>query len=202
MNKNTKKVVGASVGIVVVALIVLVGFYLLNQGKISFRRGSGSQAASEIMKLKEKDLEMKYPSTPPEVVKLYWRLNKCIYNNSMKEKDMEALLTQLRLLYDEEMLNEEGNSLEDMLERMKEDKKSFQKDKRTISSYMVDGDRAVEYSEVDGKECASLTSSVLEDVKSKKTKSYASFLCRKSEDGKWKILGWEQIDESQATVGK
>lgn len=202
MNKNSKKVAGASIAIVIVAVIVLVGFYLLSQGKFSFKRGGTSQTASEIMKLKEKDLALKYPSTPTEVVRLYWRMNKCIYNSSMKEKDLKAILTQMRLLYDEELLNEEGNSLDDMLKEIKTDKESFQKENRIISSYTVDKETAVEYSEVDKRECATLTSSILEDKKSEKTRSYARFLCRKDDDGKWKILGWEQIPESEATAGK
>ena len=125
MDKMTKKIVRAFILMVIAAALVLVGFYMLTNRKISTTEKTVTQSSSEIEKLKAKDLELSYPGTPSEVVKLYWRLNKCMYNTSMSDKDFEALLQQLRLLYDEELLATEGNSWENMLENFKKDKKNF-----------------------------------------------------------------------------
>lgn len=198
--KMRKKIIRVLLFIIIVIALVLTGCYLISNKDRILKGKNASQASSEVEKLKAKDLELKYPSTPTEVVKLYWRLNKCMYNNSMKDEDFEALLKQLRMLYDEELLGEEENSWDNMLQNFETDKKAFSKAKRVISVYTVDSDSAVEYAELEGKECATLTSSTLETVKSKNTKTYAKFMCRKDSDGKWKILGWEQIDASEASV--
>ena len=199
MDKKKKKVGGTAVAIIIVAALVLGGFYLMTkQGGLLGGRKSAA-TASEVKALKIKDLELGYPSTPSEVVKLYWRYTKCIYNSTLKEADLEALLEQLRLLYDEEMLAEEENGWDNMLENIKQDKETFSKQKRVISTYKVDIGSDVNYAKLDGKECATLISTTMETVNSKTTIAYARFLCRKADDGKWKIVGWEQIDANEAT---
>lgn len=197
--KKKKNMIIVCVGVILGVALGVVAFCLLNGKGITFGQKS-AQSASEVKKLKEKDLELKYPSTPSEVVKLYWRINKCLYNSSLKEDDLEALLKQLRLLYDEELLEDQENSWDNMLQKLKEDKKKFSKEKRVLSTYTVDKESAVTYAEVAGKECATLTSTTMETVKSKGARAYAKFMCRKDGDGKWKILGWEQIDKSETTV--
>lgn len=198
MDKMTKKIVRAFILMVIAAALVLVGFYMLTNRKISTTEKTVTQSSSEIEKLKAKDLELSYPGTPSEVVKLYWRLNKCMYNTSMSDKDFEALLQQLRLLYDEELLATEGNSWENMLENFKKDKKNFSNAKRVISSYTVEGDKSVKYATLEGKECATVFSDTLETVKSKNTMTHAKFMCRKDDNGKWKILGWEKTAANEA----
>lgn len=185
--------------LIVVAALVLVGYYMLVRNNKK-GEGSASLPRTEVGKLKAKDLELEYPGTPTEVVKLYWRLNKCLYNNSMRKKDFKELFQKQRMLYDDEFLEAEGNSYEEMEEAFQKDKAAFSKAKRLISSYIVDDDNQVKRGEVDGKECATLTVSILETKKSKSMKTYASFMCRKSEDGKWKILGWEQDKGSDSDV--
>lgn len=186
-----QKTVVVFIVLIVVAALVLAGYYILMRNNKKGER-SASLPRTEVGKLKAKDLELEYPGTPTEVVKLYWRLNKCLYNNSMGKKDFKELFQKQRMLYDDEFLEAEGNSYEEMEAAFKKDKAAFSKAKCLISSYIVDDDNQVKRGEVDGRECATLSVSILETVKSKSTKTYASFMCRKSEDGKWKILGWEQ----------
>jgi hypothetical protein len=194
MKRTIKKIVTVVVILLVIAAAVFGAYSILNRNTSSHEE-TEELPKTEIGKLKAKDLELKYPGTPTEVVKLYWRFNQCIYNTSMKEDDLEALLTQLRMLYDEEFLQEDGNSYKEMLAALKKEKKQFTKDKRFISSYVVQEDKEVEYGKVDGKDCASLVTSTLETVnKSKSTQTYEKFLCRQADDGKWKIMGWETTD--------
>lgn len=47
---------------------------------------SDQKPATEVEKLIAKDIENGYPETPAEVMKLWGRINKCLYNNSMDEE--------------------------------------------------------------------------------------------------------------------
>lgn len=194
MKKSTRKIVIASVIILCVAGLALYGYYRLNKSD-AFQKKSSKPPSTEAGKLMEKDLEDKYPGTPTEVLKLYWRFNKCMYNTSMKDEYFEGLLKQLRMLYDDELLAEEENSWDNMLDYFHEEVNAFTKAERFISSYTVDKNSSVKYGKVDGKECATIMSSVFESAKSKHTVVYEKFLCRQDASGKWKILGWEKTNE-------
>lgn len=197
MDKMTRKIVVAFIIMIAAAALILAGYYMLDRKGLLAGDEAEALPKTEVGKLEAKDLELEYPSTPTEVVKLYWRFNKCMYNTSMKDKDFESLLKQLRLLYDDEFLAADGNSYEEMLSSFQEDKKAFNKANRVISSYTVDAESDVEYGAIDDRECASLTTSTLETInKSKNTQTYAKFMCRRDEDGKWKILGWEKTSAS------
>ena len=52
--------------------------------------------ASEAERLINKDLEVGYPDTPTEVLKLFGRMNQCIYNNNMSDKQFDELRKQKR----------------------------------------------------------------------------------------------------------
>lgn len=197
MDKMTKKIIGAFLIMVAVAALILAGYYMLSKKETPATHETVSLPSTEIEKLKAKNLELKYPGTPSEVVKLYWRLNKCIYNTEMSDEDLEALLKQLRLLYDEELLSQTENSSKNMFKMLKADKKEFNKMKRLISSYTVESERDVKYAKLEGKECATLITSTLESVSSKNTMTYEKFICREDNNGKWKILGWEKTSNSE-----
>ncbi|MCH5268416.1 MAG: hypothetical protein J1E62_08745 [Lachnospiraceae bacterium] len=191
MDKTTKRIVIAVVGMICVAALVLVAYYLISQGKIGSGKGKNS-SSSEVEKLLNKDLESKYPEIPTEVVKLYWRFNKCIYNNSMSDKEFEGLLEQLRLLYDEELLAESGNSWDNMYDNLKKDKEQYAKDSQVIATYAVQKSSTVNYATIDGKECATVVTGTSLKAKSKREQTYEKFMLRKDSKGNWRILGWEQ----------
>lgn len=52
--------------------------------------------ASEAERLINKDLEVGYPDTPTEVLKLFGRMNQCIYNNNMSDKQFDELVNQMQ----------------------------------------------------------------------------------------------------------
>ena len=62
--------------------------------------------ASEAERLINKDLEVGYPDTPTEVLKLFGRMNQCIYNNNMSDKQFDELVNQMRLLYSNSLLSQ------------------------------------------------------------------------------------------------
>ena len=189
MKKTTKKITGVLVLMVCVAAIVIAGFYFISK-QDKEKAEDPLQPTTEVEKLLKKDLESNYPETPAEVVKMYWRFNKCMYNTSLEDKDFEGLLKQLRLMYDEEFLAAEDNSWDNMLKNFKKDKEVYESDKKTISNYNVEPNSEVKYGEVDGKECATVVSATLIKKKSEREMVYEKFMCRKDSKGDWKRLGW------------
>lgn len=195
MGKGTKKIVFSLFGIIVAAVCVVVLYYLISEGKLE-SSGISTANESEVQKLLEKDIDTSYPETPAEVVKLYWRYNKCIYNNAGGEKNTKGLLKQIRKFYDTELLEGEGNSWDEMLKQVKNEQAEYAKKKRTISTYVVQPNSTVQYADLDGKESAAVMSGVLTKEKSKRLQVYEKFICRKDQDGRWRILGWKQTKDA------
>ena len=195
MNKKTRKILFAFVGMLFAAALILVFYYLLTEGKIDLSK-QAQPSSKEVEKLLEKNLDNGYPETPTEVVKLYWRYNKCIYNNSVNDKDFDNMLDQLRKLYDDELLALDENSKKNMADNFKKDQKEYAKEKKTISSYIVQKNSTIQTGKIDGKECATVISATMTKKKSDRKQTYEKFLCRKDADGKWKIMGWEQTSDA------
>ena len=158
----------------------------------------GKIPSSEAGKLLAKDLELKYPETPTEVLKLYWRLNRCMYNESedVSDSEFEGLLKQLRMLYDDELLAEENNSYETMLKNFKADR---EKAELSISSAcIVQANDTIEVVELDGKECATVITFCLIKEDGEMTQTYEKFMCRRDSAQKWKIVGWQLTTADEA----
>lgn len=199
MNKMNKKIIGAFTIIIVLAVVVLGIYFVLNR-QAEKEAGEDVLPTTEVGKLLDKDLELSYPETPTEVIKLYWRINCCLYNNrKLSDENVEGLLKQLRMLYDEELLAAESNSYENMLENLKTDRKKYKDSDQTISSaYCVQKNDSIVVKKVDNRECTSIISSTLLKEKGDTVKTFEEFFCRKDSDGKWKILGWQQTTAGAA----
>ena len=102
MDKNRKKLMSAFMIMLVIAALAVAGYYIINKQITQKAQDEVNLPDTEVGKLLAKDLDVAYPETPTEVVKLYWRLNQCMYNESMDDKEFEGLLKQLRKLYDQE----------------------------------------------------------------------------------------------------
>lgn len=197
MNKTKKKIVGVFTVIIVAAAAVLAVYFLLNR-EAARKAEEGALPKTEIGKLLAKDLELKYPETPTEVVKLYWRINRCLYNDDLNDKDFEALYKQLRLLYDEEFLADKNNSYDKMLKNLKKEKEGYGDKKKTISVSVVQKNDTIKTVKLDGKECVTVISSTLLKDKGDTTKTFEQFICRRDSNKKWKILGWQLTTEKEA----
>lgn len=190
MDKSRKKVMSAFMIMLVLAALAVAGYYIINNRITKEAQEEVKLPDTEVGKLLAKDLDVAYPETPTEVVKLYWRLNQCMYNDSMSDKEFEKLLKQLRKLYDKELLDKNENSWDLMLSSFKNDKQKFSDNKQKISSYIVQDNSAVEFGKEDGKDCATLLTNTLMKKGTDRVKVYEKFMCRKDSSGKWKILGW------------
>ncbi|SET55730.1 DUF6715 family protein [[Clostridium] polysaccharolyticum] len=195
--KHKQRINGKSIVLVILLFAVILGFYMSTSGG-----KKNEKKDDEFTILKEKNIEDSYPETPREVVKLYGRIVKCIYGKDMTSDKVEALVNQLRVLFDEELLEE--NPLEMQLQALDYDLKNFYENKEVIFNYEVNKNSLVT-GKVDGIESATVELS----FSLRKDKEYARskelFLLRQDSDGKWKIVGWQLIkkeDKSKSAKEK
>lgn len=147
---------------------------------------------TELDKLLEKDLSASYPATAREVVKLYSRMMKCLYQQEMNQEQLEGMASQLRMLFDEEFL--EANPWDDYLLELQEEIKESKENKRTISSYQVEkASSVINWSDED-KDYARMIAYYLQKEGTQSLRIYEEFVLRKDMDGDWKILGWRLTD--------
>ena len=194
MDKMTKKIVGAFAAILVIAALILAGYFMMNKQA----EEESVLPTTEVGKILAKDLETKYPETPTEVVKLYWRINRCMYNEDTSDKDVEAVLKQLRKLYDDELLQDDKNTYENMLKKLKDDKKKRLDAGQTFLPSVVQKNNTLKIVKMDGKDSAAVMTATTIKGKKETAKVYERFVCRKGDDGKWKILGWQQVPQAEA----
>lgn len=199
MDKMTKKIIGVF-SVIIVLAVLIIGVYVAMGKQAQKEARESVLPSSEISKLLAKDLDTKYPETPTEVVKLYWRFNCCIYNKNkgMTDEYFEKLLKQQRKLYDKEFLASSDNSYDKMLKKFKNDREKRLDAGQSMSQYIVQKNDTVEVKKIDGRENATVATSVIIKAKGETTKVYESFMCRRAEDGNWKILGWQQINQAKA----
>lgn len=187
-----KKVLTAFILMVCIAAASITFYYFISKTDDTETQVT-TELGSETEKLTQKDLDTKYPATPSEVVKLYWRFNKCMYNTKMSDEEFEQLLEQLRKLYDEEFLAREENSWENMLANFKKDRDDYMDNDKVIAMYRIEPSSSGEYGTVDDKEYAIMMATIMVKQKAKRTSVVERFMCRLDKNGYWKILGWEQV---------
>lgn len=194
MSKTGKKILTAFILMVCLAVGAVAVYYYISRPDSSNAQEGTETTGTEIEKLLNKDLDTKYPETPVEVLKLYWRFNKCMYNEKMSDSEFEKLLEQLRKLYDEEFLSHEDNSWENMLDSFKKDREEYMENSKKISIYTVGQGSSAVSGKIDGRETVSITCNALIKQKAERINVYEEFMCRRDNDNKWKILGWKKTD--------
>lgn len=189
------------IGFVLVMVLVVVGAlgiyykYMKRQQADSVTR----TPTTETEKLIAKDMEMGYPETPTEVMKLWGRFNQCLYNTTLDEEQMIDLLKQLRTMYSSDLL--EQNPEESHIDKLQKEISQFQDDKGNIVSYSTETGKSVQYKTINSRECANIRISYFINKKGSYAKSYQDFILVK-EDGKWKILGFKEADTASETKSK
>lgn len=173
----------------VVCIIVIGIMFVYYQHKNSDKSGVATNSSSEIEKLSTKDLEVAYPETPSEVIKLYGRICQCMYNTDMSDEQLEKMVTQIRMLYSTTLL--EQNSLEEQKNNLMEELNEFSSKKRKIVNYSVDKSSSVKYKEIGGRECAYVQMSFFMSEKGKYSKSFQDYVLVK-EGTNWKILAFKK----------
>ncbi len=197
MKKYLGKIIAA---IIVLGLVIWGVFYWINNHNTSKDFSSDKKKNSEAQTLIEKDLENYYPSTPSAVVDLWGRINKCWYNQTISEKELDALISQMRLLMDPEFLA--INPLEEYRENLVKEIKDYKKNKKLLVLYKVQKQSQVVYftgKDTDHHDAANYATLVsylmVQEKKTSVTYTYQKFLLREDEKKHWRIVGWEKTDK-------
>lgn len=191
--KNKKSLYAFVVIILLVALGVLAIYYKFM--KRQQMQDTVHTPTTETEKLIAKDLEMGYPETPKEVMKLFGRINQCIYNKSMSSEDFSTMVGQLRELYCKEL--KDKNEQKKMEETIRSEKSTYKSQNRKIINYNIEEENTFQYKEVEGKELVYLGFSYFIRANSEySTVNWFAILVK--EDGKWKIREFNpQKNQSQ-----
>lgn len=187
-----KKIVGA-ITLVVLAVVIIAGFVL-----ISHRNPKTVEDTTEISEVDElinKDISSQYPATPREVMKLYNRYILCLYGvdgAELTEAQVHELGAKMRELYDEELL--EGNPEDAYYQKLTMELAAYRNAKKVMIQANVCDSNEVESIDIKGIPGALVDVSYFTKEGSQDfTRTYEQFLMRKSEEGKWKILGFEKV---------
>ncbi len=190
MKKHLGKIIG--IGAIAVIIILCLFYYLNNRSDGIFEKKGSSTEAELIL---SKNLDSFYPSNQREVVRMFYRINKCCYNEKISDEQYEQLLDQLRKLFDKEFL--EANPREKQRTAFYDELTLARQSKRIISITKVQKQSQVkEWTDENGNEFSSIIGCMVETEKGKKAYDiYYEFLLRKDSEGKWKIVGWQLGDK-------
>ena len=149
-----KKYVKTIIIVSVLALMCIGYFFYLSNRKSTKDATDKSVGNQEVAALTTKDIDKNYPESPKEVVKLYARITKAYYKTSLTDEQIEALGTNARKLFDNELKSKQTDK--EFLDALKADIADYNSAKRYIADYTMDGSQAVKYTTIDNKEYASL----------------------------------------------
>lgn len=192
MNKAKKSTVKTIIVMAVILIVIVISYYFVRTSTKPLIK-TDSNNASELEILLAKDMKNSYPSSPREVVKLYSRITKCLYNQELKDKDIDNLSEVLRALLDEELLN--NNPKDVYLIDLKTDITTYRKANREIINYSVQSEEKINYWDKNKENFASVVTSISLKEGDDYNKTYHKYILRKDNDGQWKILGWELTKE-------
>lgn len=188
MKKSIRRTLTTIVVMIGLAFLVL-WFYdnLLKRTEPLF--GGSEEQLTKAEKLIQKDLELYYPETPREVVRLFGNMLKTLYGE-LSDEETEALALKIRELYDEEFLA--NNPKEEYIKNLYSELAEWKDKDRRITNYLFSSEKEPEQSVIDGRKynIEYVYFTIQENMK---YKEQWRILLRLDEAGKWKILGWETI---------
>ena len=180
---------GFIIAFVLVLLIIGYYFYLSNR---EVEPKEEDVKITEVQELLLRDLGRNYPPTPKEVVKYYFQITKCLYNEELSEEDIEALALKLAEMFDDELAANQVQ--EEYFENLKNEIMAF-KNGNMILNYSTSTSTDVDYYNEDGREWARLYGTFYLSVNKKMSSLEEVFVLRKDDDGHWKLYGWETVSE-------
>ena len=188
--KNLAKLAGS---LILLGIAVLVVFYWLNNRPDDSIFSKDGEKNTEAQAILAKDLDRNYPATVREVVRLYSRITKCWYSETISEEELADLARMQRSLFDEELLEE--NPLSEFTERLKKEVTAAKEEKRIMSSYKVQKESSVKKWKAEEGSFASIIAYFVTRINKKGYEyTYEEFLLREDENGRWKIVGWQKTE--------
>lgn len=204
MAKNKKKITESEqsknirfIVILILAVVVVLALYfrLTNNSKNSNQQAEENMTEIEVLKMY--DMEAQYPKAARDVVKMHCRILKTLYNEELEEDEYAILNDQVRCLFSNELL--EANAESEQYADLMNDIEAFHETGKMYISYTVDAEELVQYSKVEGIEYAMVivNCSIKENTVTNPVK--VQYLLAK-ENGKWKIVGWQEIIANDNTA--
>ncbi len=181
---------------VFVVVVIYAYYYINNVTKPIIPDTIRKKTEAEI--LIEKDIELAYPATPTEVLRLHLRITKCLYNDKLTKEEIDDLVNQERILYDEELL--EKNPVESQIRIINEEIERFHEADKEITNYLIENKENIKYWTEEDIEYASIVASISFAESKEIIKVFEEFTLRRDEDGQWKILGWELSDKDSIEI--
>ncbi len=178
---------------VILAAIILVYYYSLGH-RAKRQEVEEAIAATVVQSILMRDLEHNYPPTPKEVVKYYAEITECFYNETYSDEELVQLASKIQMLYDAELVA--NKTQEQYLQDLRDDIVEMKGQQLTVASYEVSSSTDVEYFTQNEYSCARLYCTFyLKQQGGGRVPSQERFVLRQDEDGHWKILGWELVEE-------
>lgn len=178
-------------GVILIAVVVGYALRLNHKSKTDAERVVESTAVQKVL---QRDLERNYPPTEKEVVKYYAEITKCFYNEEYTDEELEQMAVKIQGLYDDELIA--NKSQEDYMADLRNEIADMKQNNYTISGYVLSSSVDVENFTENGYSCARLycTFNVKQSANGT-AHSMEQFVLRKDDEGHWKILGWELVED-------
>lgn len=190
-----KKRIRWLITVTVLMVVGVIGYYFyVNKGDNS---GSADNAdiVGEVDKVLNKDLEERYPYTVREVVQFFVRIQKCYYNEEYTEDELVKLAYKATELLDTELLAE--NPFDEYYEDLKTEIALYEKTGKYIYKVMLEENSDVVYSAIDEQKYASINCVYYLKDEDGTSKIKETYILRKDENDRWKILGWKEYEGSE-----
>lgn len=186
--------------IVIVVLMASVVIYSYYKTSIDNKKENevSAKSDSEVEIIINKDLENSYPATPREVVDFYSRILSCYYGEKCSDAQLEKMVEQSRKLFDEELLK--ANPIDTYMVNLKNDISEYKQNKKTISTYVIEGSADIEYKTFQSHYYAKVDTVYYVKGKNGTERTFETYTLRKDSNGKWKILYWELTDTNEENV--
>ena len=183
------------VTLTLLAIVVVIWYYIDSNKPAESSTPGSNLEVREIDKILNKDLEEAYPHTAREVVQLFIRIQKCYYNEKWKEDEFVKLAYKATELFDEELKNE--NPFDEYYEELKTEVAQYKDEHKIINRTILDKSSEVVYSTVEEQKYASINCIYYLKSSSGTSKVEETYILRKDENDRWKILGWKEYEESE-----
>ncbi len=184
--------------LITVTILLIVGvvlFYFYTNGKNESDNDNNPDIVGEVDKVLNKDLETRYPYTVKEVVQFFVRIQKCYYNEDYTEEELEKLAKKAAKLFDTELV--EANPFDEYIENLKNEIKAYEATGKTIYRVIIEENEDVIYSTVDEQKYASINCTYYLKDEDGTSCIEETYILRKDENDRWKILGWQEYEESE-----
>lgn len=176
----------------IVIVIVCAGLFYYTYLNNQSGRQKSELKTSQAERLLNYNFAEDYPKTVRETVKLHIQFLKLAYSGECSEQDLATINRNIRQLFDPDLL--EINSEDEQLSGLKNEIEQYQSKKLKLSSFTVGEGSQVERNTEDGVEYAKTKVTLVIGSSS----AEEEYLLRKDEEGKWRIMGWQTVKDTNA----